>query len=342
MLDFDPKWRENPKFQMRVNSLGQRIFPVYYAMVPERDPMRDGKEWYLRERASTPDKQWKQEREIDFGAASGGLIYPHFDIRRDVLVQPVPLRKHWDYAIAIDPGVTVTAALFSCLTEKGIVFHIAEYYEGASVGAKEALSATVHAENIIRRAQDITDSIYGRDRDNGRSVMPWDKLFKTQLLDQSSWRRELSGEDLGSTAQRFIDAGFYDLEKATKDIPGGIQRVLQWERRSIENEHPNLGVKEWADPAIGWPTKFAFPGLTHYISEKIHYHYGDDGETPADKQMDHLCDDERYILVHFRDNPSLPKEVAPVKTAYDIELEYRMRSPKQRGRLCLPKKRVWE
>ena len=334
-------WREMPKFQERRTSLGFLIFPVFHRMIPERDPDRDGKEWYEREKASSTDKNWRSEQEIDFEASSGGLIYPEFDIRRDVLLYPIKPLPHWDFTITIDPGVTVTAALFSCLSDQGYAFHLAEYYEGTGVGAKNPLSATDHAEALIRRAQQITDEICGVDDRTGRSNVEWDHLFKTHLLDASSWRREGAREDLGSVAQRYMDAGFDFLEKGTRDLRGGIQRVLEWERRSTNNEHPNVGVNDWAYPQVGWPKKFANPNLTHYISEKIHYHYGPDGEQPEEHQMDHLCDCERIVLVHFRENPMAPDEIAPEKTAIDIRLEWAMREPNQRGRLCLPKKTVY-
>lgn len=332
-VDTKQNWRDDPRYQDRVTSLGFEIMPLYYRHIPDHDPATPaGKEWYRLERSGTIDLNWDSEYEIDFSASSGGLIYPHFDVRRDCLLYPVKPEKHWEFAIAIDPGVQVTAAIIACLSDTGIAYLLAEYYDGSAAGSKIAKSAPEHAEAMIRMLQRIVDDIWGVNADNGRSYMEWSKVFRTQLLDPSSWRREGSNEDLGSVAQRYIDAGFDELEKGTKDLKGGIDRVLEWELRSVKNQHPSRGWQEWVDPPIGCPKKFVNPGLKNYIAEKQKYHRDPQSDEPADKQADHLMDCERTVLVHFRENPSIPREALPKPTKDQLALERAMQHPSQRGR----------
>ena len=48
---------------------------LHHSADPDKDPERDGKEWYKNERRGTPKADWKKEYEIDFTTRSGKLIY---------------------------------------------------------------------------------------------------------------------------------------------------------------------------------------------------------------------------------------------------------------------------
>jgi hypothetical protein len=62
------KFWQNPKNKFH-------ILAVHYTADPDKDPDRNGKEWYEAERLSKPLAKWRKEYEIDFTTKSGSLIF---------------------------------------------------------------------------------------------------------------------------------------------------------------------------------------------------------------------------------------------------------------------------
>jgi len=322
-------WLDDPKFKVRITSRGYTIFPIYYRMIPDLDPDRRGGEWYARARVqSASAKTWRQEMELDFGAASGGLVYPKFDVRRHVLLFPVEPQKNWLYGLAIDPGVRVTAALFGAITPKGNRIWLDEYYEGSEAGLRQPADATEHARGIIRKAQKIANQVHGLN-ENGDPNMEWDRMFSVKLIDPSSWRRQGASLDLQSDALRYIDAGI-DVEPASNSISGGIDIVRELESLSLENLHLNGDIRDPSDPPLGWPLKFVNPGLKNYIREKLPYHFAKNSDDPDVKQPDHIMDCERYLAAHFRDIPII-REIPRKKTRLDKQFDAARLTPQDRN-----------
>lgn len=51
------------------------VVALHYTADPEKDPDREGKEWYDKEKSGTPKATWDKEYEIDFSTKSGKLVY---------------------------------------------------------------------------------------------------------------------------------------------------------------------------------------------------------------------------------------------------------------------------
>ncbi len=297
--DKNKPWAE--RYKPYVTSRGIKVIPIYYRMVEDFDPDRKGKSWKESKLRQLKERKFQQQYEIDFGASEGGLVYPRFDVRVHVLLRPIPLQKDWIYRRAIDPGVAVTACLWYAITpadpSRDIPswrFLIAEYYAGDAVPGMDAESAYAHAQGIKRKTQIICNAVFGDEDHNGES------LIETTLMDASAWRREGSNIDLGSIVKSYNDAGIYPF-KGTRDVEGSIELVKRMETPVPGRLHPEGRRSE---DGRGFPVKFAYPGLQHYLYEKKHYHKKEGTDKPDKKAgKDHLMDVERILVAHDIDSP---------------------------------------
>lgn len=310
-------WRE--KYAPYHTSSGVLVRPLHYRMVPDKDPDRRGRDWHDREIKITPKRVWSREQEIMFGAAEGGLVYKEWSPRIHHLIEGFRLREDWFYFAGIDPGVGVTAALWYAITPEDYHFLIDEYYAGDSVPNSETLSATGHAEAIKNRTQVLCNRIYGLTK-GGSPRKIGESWIQSTLIDPSAWRRD---NDLSVTAQRYIDAGMNSLIEATRDIPGGIERVKELELRRKGLRHPN----DLPDDGRGFPLKYSYPHLVNYVKEKRHYRYKTGTETPEDKR-NHLMDVERYLCVHVRERPRV--DYSRPMTPLGVELT-KLKNPTKGG-----------
>lgn len=304
-------WRE--RYRPYTTSRGIEVIPLYRKAVPKFDPERDGGEWERITRSALGDRKFRQEHEVEFGAAEGGLVYPKWDMKRHVLYQMPILLPDWTYFCAIDPGVRVTAALWGAITPPDPISYIYlfdEYYEGDSVKDSEDASAVVHGTRIRRKTQMICDKVHGAGVK--KNAQDW---IDATLIDPSAWRREGSADDRGSVAQRYIEAGVESLVKAINDVDGGIERVKDFETPQLDIPHPNGIDEERLFPGMpkrGFPIKYSAPYLQHYMLEKKYYRYAMSRNSQSlsetsriQKAKDHLMDCERYMCVHIDELPDI-------------------------------------
>lgn len=288
------------RFPARRTSRGFYIYPVHYTEIEELDPARGGMEWYRHKRAGiTSDRIWRREYEIDFKAAEGGLVYPYWDVKIDMLMSPVAIGKDWMFIRCIDPGVLVTGCLWKAMRPDGMIFNIHEYYAGSGVKGTQVLSMTDHARTIKRITQIIVDCLFGDGTDG-------EDIFDVTLIDPSADRKE---GDLSTNFQRCIDGGLEGLTKAARDLLGGIERVKEVEARRKGIIHPNGII------GVAFPVKYSFPHLNYYRFEKERYHYQKESEKKSEtrldvpvKRNDHLMDCDRYGDVHLREHYVQPVE----------------------------------
>ena len=267
-------------------------------MVPGKDPDRNGREWYENGRNSTSKRIWDREQEIMFGVAAGGLIYREWSPRIHHLIDAIRLNQDWLFFAGVDPGVSVTAALWYAITPEGYHFLIDEYYAGDSVINTDTLSATEHALAIRNRTQVLCDRTLGLTK-GGSSRKDGQAWIQTTLIDPSAWRRD---NDLSVVAQRYLDAGVTSLMEGARDVPGGIERVKELELRRPGVVHPN-GME---DDGAGFPIKYSYPHLMNYYREKKRYKCKPGTDEPQANQ-DHLMDCERYLCVHVRERPYIDR-----------------------------------
>lgn len=125
---------------------GGHVLRVHYSADPEKDPERDGKEWYKNETSKVAGgaqgSQWLQEMEIDFAAYSGQLVYEDFGEAH--IVQPFDLSDHaGPYWRAMDYGVRNPSACLWFTELDDTYYLIREFYQaGLKVDRlKEAIAA---------------------------------------------------------------------------------------------------------------------------------------------------------------------------------------------------------
>ena len=306
-------WRKKSRFRQKYTSKGYLVHPVYYRMNPDMDPERTekGKVWHRETKSSQSERSFNQEYELDFEAVQGGLIYPGWNKRINVLITYVRLHPDWSFQCVIDPGTSVTAAIWQCIVPRyrdsnnvltgGWVIKFDEYYVGDGVPHSESLSASKHAEAIMRISQVHCDRIVGRTK-GGKSLKGAQGWLDTTLMDPSAWRREQSHEDLGSLALRYDQAGMASLEPApTSDVPGGIERVKQLDERTQGFLHPN-GLVD--DTKEGFPIAYSVPHMTWYCKEKKAYKMDSRGKKVL-KTNDHLMDCERMGGVYASESHTI-------------------------------------
>lgn len=287
------------RYEPYQTSKGYWVWPIYYRQNPEFDPDRDGKEWYEAKRKIYKPREFRQEYEIDSDAIMGGLVYPEWCVRNNVLLNRIPLKEDWYYQCVIDPGVAVTAALWQAIVPRfkdedgrlsgGWILRFDEYYEGDAVRGSQHIRATLHAEKIMERTQMHCDRILGKTK-GGSSRKGGQSWLDVTIIDPSAYHREGSNEDEGSVALRYLDAGILSLQKAnTSDVDGGIERVKQLDALHVDILHPE-GLK--STDGLGFPVNWVFPHLRNFIKEKLGYRR-DPKTGKVVKKRDHLMDCER-------------------------------------------------
>jgi hypothetical protein len=84
-------------------------------------------------------------------------------------------------------------------------------------------------------------------------------------------------------------------------VEGSIELVKKMEARTLGLAHPEGIVS--AD-GRGFPMKYVYPGLRHYLNEKKYYHRRTGSDRPDKKAgFDHLMDCERMLVAHDFDTP---------------------------------------
>lgn len=86
-----------------------RVVEVKYFADPDKDPRRDGQEWFLRMRSLHSDAEWEREFEINWAVRAGKRFYPEFSREehiRDLAVNlSEPIYRSWDFGYH-HPAVT--------------------------------------------------------------------------------------------------------------------------------------------------------------------------------------------------------------------------------------------
>lgn len=87
--------------EFRTNANGFRLCRLHYSADPDKDPARDGAEWYRQAVEGTPEDNWQQEYELSYDKREGKPVYGGFS--RDTHVKPLIYRpgqivyRAWDY-----------------------------------------------------------------------------------------------------------------------------------------------------------------------------------------------------------------------------------------------------
>ena len=88
----------------RTTPLGWTVWRVHYTADPDKDPVRNGKEWYAQARKGMKERDWRKEYEIDYRALGGKLMFPEFNPSVHLVEPRFPIdRCQWTIYLGADP-----------------------------------------------------------------------------------------------------------------------------------------------------------------------------------------------------------------------------------------------
>jgi hypothetical protein len=273
------------------------VLMLHYTSDPEKDPDRDGKEWYEKEREGTPKAVWNKEYEIDFTTKAGQLVYGPEFCDFDSRIHTINSFELDDVELfmALDFGQrNPNCALIGAITRDNKVYIIDEYYNPAipSVASREMfekfgyLMPGYRDDLTIRQKKTLADN-----------------TFQVKVIDPSTGAKNrtkiIEGEEIPySVIEDFSDNG-WEFEKAVNDWDAGVTRVREY--MAVDNAgNTHLYIFEDKCPRLVWE-------LRHYRyqenTEKTD-RQKNEPEKPI-KKNDHGMDALRYLLMTRPNKPEL-------------------------------------
>ena len=256
--------------ETRQNKNKAFVVRVHYTADPDKDPERDGKEWFEEHisrdpKTGLPDARWEQEMEINADACKGRRAYDHFLKElypRGNLFDEITLNQIYgthgrtsrdllwnqEKCFTLDTAGgganSLHGALWSAVDkEKKFIFVYDEYYEDDSIVRE-------HANRIIERE---------------KNVYP----IKTRIIDTAAYSKEaVSGTSAGEEYEKYLRCRF---RKATKNREDGMSRVNEYFEDKILLIHKDLYYFFWE--------------IERYLKDV--------------KRDDHLMDCVRYLCMEY-------------------------------------------
>lgn len=300
------KYWKNPKNKFN-------ILMLHYTADPDKDPERDGKEWYENEKAGTPKADWLKEREIDFTTRAGKLIYgPEFcDFDKSThLIDSFEIDGSYELLLGLDFGQrNPTCALVGAWSRDNKLYIIDEYYRPAlpSVASREMFEQFAY---LIDPKNHLEGTSIRQKR-----IMA-DTAFQIKVIDPTTKSKNRSkmkdGEEIAySVAEEFYDHG-WDFEPGVNDVASGITRVREYFQIN-ENGDSNLYIFKDKCPYLTWEIeRYRYKELTE-VQEKMR----NESEEPV-KKNDHAVDALRYLLMT---RPFSPELAPKPKTRIQKDIE---------------------
>ncbi len=285
------------------------VLMLHYTADPEKDPERDGAEWFAKEKEGAPKAVWEKEYEIDFMTKAGKLVYgPEYcDFDQNVhLINSFELGDI-ELFMGVDFGQrNPNCALIGAIDKNNRVYIIDEYYEPAipSVASKAMFEKFGYLM-----------SGYERNLSFGQKRTLADNTFQVKVIDPSTTSKNrtkiIEGEEIEySVIEDFYDNG-WDFGTAANDWDAGVTRVREYMKIDNTGE-PYLYIFADKCPKLTW--------------ELMHYRYKENTEATARannepekpvKKDDHSMDALRYLLM-TRPNKPLDAPVKLTKIQKDI------------------------
>ena len=206
-----------------------------YIADPEKDPERNGKEWYEQERSITPKAKWEKEYEWDFSTKSWKLIYwpeycdfnpwHHFIDKFNV---------RWELILAADFWQSnPTAMLVWCYTKEWILYIIDEYYKPAlpSVSAREATKKFKWIFQLANPSKNITDAYLDNLTMDERRDLYYN-TFQIMVIDPTTRAKNRSvirnWEEIPYSVKEDFFDNWIDFELWNNDVTAWITRVREY------------------------------------------------------------------------------------------------------------------
>lgn len=287
------------------------VIAVHYTADPEKDPERNGAEWYKKERQSTPKADWLKEYEIDFTTRAGKLIFgsEFCDFDPNVhFIQSFEWQEPVEYLISLDFGQRhPTCTLIGIWDMNNVLYIVDEYYKPAipSVSSREMWKQFAYL--FPQNTADMTLS-------QKRSIL--NTMFSVRVIDPTTTSKNRTkireGEEiLYSVVEEFEDHG-WDFTPGTNDVDAGITRIREYLQLD-ENKRAHLYIfKDKCPHLCAELQNYRYQEFTE-IQEKTR----NPSEVPV-KKNDHAVDSLRYMVMT---RPNTPQEAPKPLTRIQKDIQ---------------------
>ena len=295
------------------NKNGFTILMVHYTADPNKDPERDGKEWYENERMGTTKALWKKEYEIDSTTKAGQLVFSkeYCDFDADIhFINSFEIQEPYELLMSLDFGQrNPTAALVGIWTDYNTLYIVDEYYKPAlpSQSSKEMFRKFAY---LMGGEDNFKDKSFSQKRDIANT------FFQLKTIDPSTGAKNRSkviqGEEIPySIIEEFYDNG-WEFETANNEINAGINRIREYFQID-QNKKARLYIFKDKCPNLCLELKnYRYRELT-----EIQIRTKNKSEEPI-KKDDHAIDALRYMIMT---RPYAPQKQELPKTRIQRDIE---------------------
>ena len=293
------------------------VLMLHYTADPEKDPEREGKEWFEKERRSSPKAVWQKEYEIDFTTKAGLLVFGSefcdFSPKKH-LINSFELGDDVELFMAMDFGQrNPNAALVGAVNGRGQVFIIDEYFNPAipSVASREMFEKFGYLMPGYDKALTIRE----------KQLLANNTFFE-KVIDPSTGHKNrtkiIEGEEIVYSVIEDFDDNGWDFGRAHNDWEAGITRVREY--FSIDGSgDSNLYIFADKCPNLVWE-------LQHYRYQE-HSEQNSRKQNSSEKPMkkdDHAMDALRYLMMT---RPQVPQQLEKKLTLLQKDVQ-RLMKPK--------------
>lgn len=288
---------------------------LHYTADPDKDPERNGKEWFENEKAGTLKATWLKEYEIDFTTKSGKLVYGPEYCDLDPQIHFINSFEYDDPAeqiISLDFGQrNPTAALVGIWTKDCRLYIVDEYYNPAipSRASKDLFDKFGYL-----MGGDLRDLSIRQKRER-----VW-QYFGIRLIDPSTQSKNRTkikdGEEIPySVIEEFYDNG-WDFEPGNNDVQAGITRVREYFKVDEQGKSRLYIFKDKCPNLCRELMNYRYKELTE-IQEKTR-----NVSEEVVKKDDHAVDALRYLVMS---RPAVPTQAPVEKTRIQRDIENLLR-----------------
>lgn len=279
------------------------VLMIHYSSDPEKDPNRDGAEWFKNEQAGTPKADWLKEREIDFTTRAGKQIFgPEFcDFNQNIHYIPsFHVDDTYELMIGLDFGQRApTAALIGAWSRDNRLYIIDEYY-------KPALPSTSSREMFEQFSYLMGNPVASTPRLKREATS---NAFQVRVIDPTTRAKNRTKrygiEEIEySVIEEFYDHG-WDFAPGVNDVSASITRVREYFQVD-EYGKSHLYIFRDKCPNLCWE-------LERYRYKELSEQQEQNRNAPEEpvKRNDHAVDSLRYLIMS---RPYSPKVIPKPKT----------------------------
>jgi hypothetical protein len=283
--------------------LGWTVVRVHYSADPDKDPARNGKEWYAHARKGVTERDWRKEYEIDYRALGGKLVFPEFDPSIHLVENQFPIdRREWTIYLGADPHPRLAHAfVWLGINRYGDMIVPWSYWpEQTNLELEEQSKGRLSIADYAEKLRNVEESPLGI----GKPYM--------QVMDQAG--KNFDAEEGVDYFQKYLEKGLYFYPaKKNRDLSG------------MDALSETLKLKPYEGRTKPTLTIWAGCGDNDELAEQIRVmrfreFRGNvpDKDPPAEPEQKrrHLVDALMYVLLHG------PAFVSPTRRASEFEPIY--------------------